>query len=359
MKKQSSLNLEEITGIDWIMRWAGSYTFISASYWARQYQEALERELGIGFDHSLFIHREGTVSFFLPRTELNKFGKELASQAEKDIAVAERWCRELKRNTDVINGVMDELGNTIPAYSKYKEFLTVFERHLPFHNAIKKPVDYFPEKTLKKLMPIFKDARLYSENVYSDTEKFFRSITKVIGEKEDYNSHYLTCLTQEEFEKYLKNGSLPKESVLKPRYQLSVLYFNDGILKVESLPASVNIEKMVFEKALKNRESVAGIVAYKGKVSGKIRVVSNPHEVGIFNEGDILVTGMTRPEFLPVMQKAGAIITDAGGILCHAAISAREMKKPCIVGTQIATSFFHSGDLVEVDADAGVISVLN
>ncbi len=67
---------------------------------------------------------------------------------------------------------------------------------------------------------------------------------------------------------------------------------------------------------------------------------------------------MTRPDYLPAMKKASAFVTDEGGITCHAAIVAREMKKPCIVGTKIATKILKDGDEVEVDANAGMIRVL-
>ncbi len=56
-----------------------------------------------------------------------------------------------------------------------------------------------------------------------------------------------------------------------------------------------------------------------------------------FNKGDILVTEMTRPEYLSLVEKSAAFITDAGGMLCHAAITARELQKPCIVGLEVAT----------------------
>ena len=67
---------------------------------------------------------------------------------------------------------------------------------------------------------------------------------------------------------------------------------------------------------------------------------------------------MTRPTTLVVCQKASAIITDEGGIVSHAAIIARELKIPCIVGTKIATKILKDGDLVEVDADQGVVTIL-
>jgi len=55
------------------------------------------------------------------------------------------------------------------------------------------------------------------------------------------------------------------------------------------------------------------------------------------------------------MQRAAAFVTDEGGITCHAAIVAREMKKPCVIGTKIATKIFKDGDIVEVDADKGIV----
>jgi pyruvate,water dikinase len=74
-----------------------------------------------------------------------------------------------------------------------------------------------------------------------------------------------------------------------------------------------------------------------------------------FVEGDVLVTTMTHPEFLSVMKQASAIVTDEGGITCHAAIVARELGKPCIIGTKIGTKVFKDGDMVEVDAERGVV----
>ena len=70
---------------------------------------------------------------------------------------------------------------------------------------------------------------------------------------------------------------------------------------------------------------------------------------------DILVTSMTRPEFVPIMKMAAGIVTDEGGLTCHAAIVSRELGIPCIVGTQIATRSLKDGDRVEVNANHGLI----
>ena len=67
---------------------------------------------------------------------------------------------------------------------------------------------------------------------------------------------------------------------------------------------------------------------------------------------------MTQPEFLPAMKKASAIITDEGGLTCHAAIISRELGIPCIIVTKIATKVFKDGDIVEVDATRGIVTML-
>lgn len=64
---------------------------------------------------------------------------------------------------------------------------------------------------------------------------------------------------------------------------------------------------------------------------------------------------MTRPDYLSFMRRASAFVTDTGGALAHAAIVARELKKPCVVGTAVATKVFKDGDLVEVDAEKGIV----
>lgn len=95
-----------------------------------------------------------------------------------------------------------------------------------------------------------------------------------------------------------------------------------------------------------------------GKVRGIVRIIINKTDLGKINMGDILVSPMTTPDFVMAMEKAAAFVTDEGGITCHAAIVAREMKKPCIVGTETATQSLKDGDFVEVDAERGVVKII-
>jgi len=114
------------------------------------------------------------------------------------------------------------------------------------------------------------------------------------------------------------------------------------------------------EKRIKASKNLKGIVACKGKVVGKVKVVSknDSSKFSQFKKGDILVTMSTSPQFFPLMKKSSAIITDFGGQASHAAISARELKKPCIAGTKVATKVLKDGDKVEVDAELGIVRIL-
>ena len=70
------------------------------------------------------------------------------------------------------------------------------------------------------------------------------------------------------------------------------------------------------------------------------------------------MASMTAPDYVPAMRMAAAVVTDEGGITCHAAVIARELNKPCIIGTKSATQIIKTGDVVEVDADNGIVTIL-
>jgi phosphohistidine swiveling domain-containing protein len=102
-------------------------------------------------------------------------------------------------------------------------------------------------------------------------------------------------------------------------------------------------------------QEVSGFVASKGKTVGSVKIVESVKDINKVEDGDVIVSVMTRPDYLYAMKKAVAFVTDEGGVTCHAAIVAREMKKPCVIGTKIATKVFKDGDLVEVDANNGIV----
>ena len=104
---------------------------------------------------------------------------------------------------------------------------------------------------------------------------------------------------------------------------------------------------------------VKGAPASPGQVSGKVHVILDPSRIDEFKNGEILVTEMTAPDWVPAMKKAKAIVTDSGGMTCHASIVSRELGIPCIVGTKsrgaAATTAIKDGAEVTVDATHGVV----
>ncbi len=154
--------------------------------------------------------------------------------------------------------------------------------------------------------------------------------------------------------------SPPDKSILEQRFKNCVM-IADELLEIKSLKdfAKENpIYHFIFPE-LPKVNYLKGQTAAKGQATGKVKILKLKNEVTKVLDGEILVSPMTTPDFVPAMERAGAIITDEGGITCHAAIISRELNKPCIIGTKVATSFFKDGDLVEVDADKGIIKKIS
>jgi len=95
--------------------------------------------------------------------------------------------------------------------------------------------------------------------------------------------------------------------------------------------------------------------ASPGIASGKVAIVYDVKDIGKVKDGDIMVTRMTNPDMVPAMRKVSAIVTDEGGMTCHAAIVSRELGTPAVVGTKIGTQLLQEGQVVTVDGEKGLI----
>ena len=116
--------------------------------------------------------------------------------------------------------------------------------------------------------------------------------------------------------------------------------------------------KRILDSALSRSGIIEGKGAVAGRVRGRVKIVNVPGDFSKMKFGDVLVAPMTRPEYVPLMRMAAAIVTDEGGLTCHAAIMSRELGIPCVIGTQVATDVLKDDDLVEVDAERGVVRKL-
>jgi len=164
--------------------------------------------------------------------------------------------------------------------------------------------------------------------------------------------------TFEELKDFLLIGKRLRKDILKKRKMVSACVITKG--KRDEINKTWFYGKQAKEilkrTSHKITKEIKGQVASSPvkKIEGKVQVILDISKQD-FKKGNILVTTMTRPEFVPLMRKAKAIITDEGGLTSHAAILSREMKKVCVIGTKIATKVLKDGDLVEVDANKGIV----
>ena len=122
---------------------------------------------------------------------------------------------------------------------------------------------------------------------------------------------------------------------------------------VTALPKEIVEKAAVVPEGLK--AILKGIAASPGMGSGQVKIVESLEETKKVEKGDVMVTEMTSPDFVPAMSRCVAIITDRGGTTSHAAIVSREMGVPCVVGTQNATKILSDGMVVTVNGSAGVV----
>jgi phosphohistidine swiveling domain-containing protein len=127
-----------------------------------------------------------------------------------------------------------------------------------------------------------------------------------------------------------------------------ILFIYDNS-KIESIRGSIISPEI---------KKIKGSVAQKGLAQGRVSIVNSVEDMVKVKDGDVIVSINTNPSLMPAIILCSAIVTDEGGIMCHASVVARELKKPCIIGTKIATKVLKDGDLVEVDAEKGVVTIL-
>ena len=154
---------------------------------------------------------------------------------------------------------------------------------------------------------------------------------------------------------------IPGISVLKERREHSLSMQGGERMIITLSEFNRKYPDFVFKKDPESSGSsgkIRGQIAQKGKVTGKVKILRRRDQIDEVAEGDVIISPMTTTDFLPAILKASAIVTDEGGITSHAAIIARELKKPCIIGTKIATQVLKDGDVVEVDADNGILTIL-
>lgn len=216
---------------------------------------------------------------------------------------------------------------------------------------------------LVDLLQAYMFLRTYRKNIISKAHYLHLPLVVEIGRRMKIG-HDITLVSYEEMIDFLKEGmNISKITLAKRKQGWAVIAFN-GVIKIISGDDEV-LEVMEQFQIGNNpipeptHQVLNGRPACRGRVIGKVKIIKHLRELSKLEKGDVLVTRMTTPDFVPSLGKISAIVTDEGGVTCHAAIVSREFGIPCIVGTGNATQILRDADEVEVNANDGVVTILS
>ena len=207
------------------------------------------------------------------------------------------------------------------------------------------------------------EERYQIAKMYMQVEKLIVISTDLIGRKNNFDGSIIRCQTLGEMDSFLKTGKISEERSKELRQRAKSYFYlsfedEEHVFSCEDIIKRISDEFFHADYKEHKKDSIKGRAAYPGIAKGAVKVINKRVEFNKIEKGDILVAPMTDPEYAPAISKAAAFVTDEGGYLCHAAVLCREMKKPCIIGTKIATKIFKDGDIVEVDGNTGIVRII-
>lgn len=309
--------------------------------------------LGIPCSEFLFVNfKDGRVTAFRIKEESENIQGRYLELAKNDgfgqklFELAKPLVDRVKSNSKIFSEDIAQVGST-ELMGMRQDIIKLWPAYLFGYNvcrfeekAIFVPQSRVEKENLNWAMKI----RLYSEGIYD-------SIESIIDKK--LKDHFWQLLSTKEIGQLFDNGV---DQI--PNRKLPFIVDQTGLTDSDFESYLKQNNYYWNQKSDKNISTeIKGMVAFRGKASGRVRLVSKriPESFENFKDGDILVALATSPQFVPLMKRASAIVTDEGGLTSHAAIVARELKVPCIVATKTATKVLHDGDLIEVDTESGVV----
>jgi phosphohistidine swiveling domain-containing protein len=340
---------------------------------ARVYGDDFGEFMNFRFSVLAYLSREGLVEYWRTAEDQAKFLSKLRDvilqnpdKIVNTLKDSKRYNQVLKSEIEKINEQgyenfsLSELGRLFA--EKYQLFQNQFLPSVvvPFTVCVaseKYELDKNDQK-VKKILSLSKESRLVS--LYTEYRKVVLGLIMAeISAKASLDGNIINFLTPEEIvalcdgdRKVLENSAEKNNNYIFLKFpKEEILLF--GKETVGEFVAFFHKDGFHLEE-----ERIKGSVAYPGKATGRVKIVYSENDFEKFNQGDILVTIHSNPALMTVIKKCGAIVADEGGISSHAAIVSREFKIPCIMGTKIATKILRDGDLVEVDAENGVVNII-
>jgi len=305
--------------------------------------------------NNLFLKdgEKNKVAVYYDNSELKMMLNSIIRKIKSDKMLFKKYKEALKKEWKVLRPYVDNEKNI----SSLKEFNKYYKSLVAWWSVMT-VIWFIPD--LKNIPKKIKEEAI-KERIASEkySSKFNTILEKFFIEKFPQYKKYLQVVRPAEV-LVLRKRKFSKNKIKDFEERLGGYgLLNGKILKLSELNENLLKQGLNIEKeTIKSVNTIKGFPASTGVVKGRVAILIDKKMINKFKKGYVLVTEMTEPEYLPAMKKAVAIITNEGGIACHAAIVARELRKPCIIGTKIATKVLKDGDLVEVDANKGIVKII-
>ncbi len=217
------------------------------------------------------------------------------------------------------------------------------------------------EPFLRKAILISREAAYLKEYYRGSLSEvlyyYFNTLLKELAIRLKIKESHIRCLTDDELTKLFIGKQINWKDISERQRYYAAGAFNHKLIIYYGKKAR-ELEFKYFQQGKKESSELRGTPAQKGITRGRAKIILSHEDFKKFKENDILIASNTMPEYMPIIKKAKAMVTELGGITCHAATVSRELNKPCIIGVKNATSILKDGDFVEVDANKGVVRIL-
>lgn len=332
--------------------------------WDKGYREKLKPEIGWEYSHVIYHRRGGTVRVYRLEREVQEDFHDAVYHAMKQNG----WLENSLKNSVQIVKEIKRRATLLEEGKLEKMNVNVLCGELEW--LVEKHAQSFPGQLFAYWIPIWfdqegkntgednkiiesiKPARRETEGIYDLVDSVLGRVLKALAKKMGVDEKLADRLSMSEIERLVETNALP--SGVEKR--LGEYVFSEGKFFEEPFEHYLKRHSLFVESDFDERKKeLHGRCGNPGVAQGRVRVVISKKDIPLFENGEILVTPMTTPDFVPAMKKAAAIVTDEGGVLCHAVIVSRELGLPCIIATKHATKLFKNGDAVKVDATNGIV----
>lgn len=321
-------------------------SLFSVEAWQRGYQYYLKKS--VGFRYPIIFYYDGAkVNFYHTLDDFTYFKE----QVTKKVIANDQLFKQLNQ----------QFQKDVRLLIEKRDYLTL--QDLPkISRLIGKIMSFYMFVVSDKFVearPEAWESRRLSEGILYTMDELIEKLVKVMLEEKKYDPKLAHFLLSEEIENICVGKKVDVYSIQKRsnryiinRSKVIVDYDFISFCKKHSWdnPEDQNVSN--------SQKELKGQVANSGMARGKVVIVHSRNDLEKVKRGTILVSTMTNINYLIAAKKAAAIVTDEGGVTCHAAILSREINKPCVVGTKTATHILKNGDLVEVDALQGTIKII-